>query len=378
MTSAVDPCEPTSACARTGGILFAIASCGAKIFLLGFALCSAALGQGFTRYGCPARTDFLQAVANRDIERARMELASLEGDNRTGQLADALHLTLEALHPTKCYLVGASPDLLRFLISVGADVNRSRWREGRTFLMQAVFYGQLDMAKKAVEAGADVNARNYYESPLLLAVQQGDEAFIRFLLFRGADPNLRVGDEGSTISNALSAAARKPGKGNRILKALIAGGAVHPKSDELQPLEELAKYYDGKGEDVDETILLLQSLGGEIEGRSNAGMNSPLCLAVKSIRNESYVIEALIRRGSDPNRFALFALAERHDYANIKLKRKDVLEILFRHGARIEKTKKPYTEDLHGYVLKMARPSPGGFNEAYIKEIDEISSKYSQ
>ena len=45
-------------------------------------------------------------------------------------------------------------------------------------------------ARKAIDAGASLDSEEYYESqPMMLAVENDDEAFVRLLLEKGADPN---------------------------------------------------------------------------------------------------------------------------------------------------------------------------------------------
>lgn len=81
------------------------------------------------------------------------------------------------------------------LINQGVDVNRVEKALNRTPLMIAAFSGDanVEMLGLLIQNGADVNAQRYkkLETPLYYAVTAGDIDKIRFLLDAGADINYR-------------------------------------------------------------------------------------------------------------------------------------------------------------------------------------------
>lgn len=55
--------------------------------------------------------------------------------------------------------INGHPDMIRLLISHGADVNAKDYENGWTALMQATYYGKLEAAKCLLECNADANMR---------------------------------------------------------------------------------------------------------------------------------------------------------------------------------------------------------------------------
>jgi len=103
-------------------------------------------------------------------------------------------------------------DAARLLLDAGADVHASD-RNGVTPLFMAISNNRIPMARFLVERGADINVKDWYgRTPLFAAVEirnvdlhyvtfehmltPEDRTkvldFIRFLLEKGADPNIRV------------------------------------------------------------------------------------------------------------------------------------------------------------------------------------------
>jgi len=83
-------------------------------------------------------------------------------------------------------------DAVEFLIAKGAKVDERSDNEF-TALMSASINGRLDAGRKLVQHGADVNAKSsfYGDTPLYLTVARDNYEFVEFLLFHGADINVR-------------------------------------------------------------------------------------------------------------------------------------------------------------------------------------------
>lgn len=76
----------------------------------------------------------------------------------------------------------------RLLLAKGAEVNRPGWAP----LHYACATGKLEVAQYLVANGAMVNALSpSYTTPLMMAVNSGNELLIKFLLDKGADLRMR-------------------------------------------------------------------------------------------------------------------------------------------------------------------------------------------
>lgn len=89
---------------------------------------------------------------------------------------------------------GGHPDVVKFLINEGADINISTWEEGYTALYFAVIKNRLETAKLLVEKGAKVN--KVVEDPnwmpgsslVIIAMDHGHEEMADMLIASGANP----------------------------------------------------------------------------------------------------------------------------------------------------------------------------------------------
>jgi len=90
----------------------------------------------------------------------------------------------------------------------GDELNKPDTQFKVTPLSWASLQGDLDMAERLVESGADVNGRNGDGStPLHSAAFLGQEELVRYLLSKGADPILRDANGGSPSDSARADAA---------------------------------------------------------------------------------------------------------------------------------------------------------------------------
>ena len=99
---------------------------------------------------------------------------------------------------------------MRLLLARGVDVNAAEKFQKTTALMWAAAEGHIDVVDLLLEAGADVNRQAHVTSlterhnadhptggftALMLAARNGNEAMVRRLVARGANLNLKNGDE---------------------------------------------------------------------------------------------------------------------------------------------------------------------------------------
>lgn len=96
-----------------------------------------------------------------------------------------------------------APVEIRVLLNRGASVH-TRGHEGETPLHWACFWGDQELARECLAAGADVNAAADDGSTALMlaAAVQGRAEVIRLLLEAGADPNRRRPNGGTVLMHA--------------------------------------------------------------------------------------------------------------------------------------------------------------------------------
>ena len=157
-----------------------------------------------------------------------------------------------------------SPEIIRFLLRSGLDVNRRSSLLGDSALMMACRANKNPaVAETLIRHGADVNIRNGVAcSAFLFAARRADGlVLLRLLAERGAD----VLAADASLSNALHAAC--------------------------------------SGQSGLSSVRFLLSVGLPVNGRSGQdfGAYSPLMLAVRNDAPDADVIRLLLQHGADPS-----------------------------------------------------------------------------
>jgi ankyrin repeat protein len=81
--------------------------------------------------------------------------------------------------------------IVKFLIDNGADVNAKDWY-GTTVLIPVAEWGNLEIVKYLIDNGADVNAKDRSgDTVLMLVAFWGDLEIVRLLIDKGADANAK-------------------------------------------------------------------------------------------------------------------------------------------------------------------------------------------
>ena len=136
-------------------------------------------------------------------------------------------------------------EMMRRLIRAGADVDARNKKNGFTALLEAVHFLDTEVAKFLIEYGAEVNAQNNHGSTALHgAAANGIIELVNFLIVKGAEVNT----QNNLGSTALHGAARY-GKTD-VVKLLLCNRAdVTVKNNNGQTALQLAARY-GKTEVV--------------------------------------------------------------------------------------------------------------------------------
>ena len=94
-------------------------------------------------------------------------------------------------------------ELFDFLLAIGANVNSKAKNGGDTPLMTAALFGRVNLAKRLLAVGADVNARNDSQwTALKIAVLHRQKEIIKVLLDAGADTKVKDEKDNSLLIDA--------------------------------------------------------------------------------------------------------------------------------------------------------------------------------
>jgi len=141
------------------------------------------------------------------------------------------------------------------------DIN-GRDASGRTALLEAAWSGGDDIVRFLLGRGADPNiADRSGFTPLMRAVESGHESIAAVLIEKGADVNCRGNVRGTT---ALMLAAE--GGRNEMITLLLNGGARINDCDMYEETAVARAYKVGK----DDTAQFLESKGGRGKTERNA------------------------------------------------------------------------------------------------------------
>ncbi|MBP7854573.1 ankyrin repeat domain-containing protein [Candidatus Babeliales bacterium] len=141
-------------------------------------------------------------------------------------------------------------------------------KEASEALFQAVGYGDLEAAKQAIEAGADVNVRDVFGDTLLHdAAYKNLKEFINVLIAAGANVNARDFSGRTPLHWALDEGS------NRAIEALLLAEAVIPDELSLFQVEQLDSVIEKINK---ERELYNDALRGFSALRGKAGRMQPL------------------------------------------------------------------------------------------------------
>ena len=150
---------------------------------------------------------------------------------------------------------------MRILVDAGADVN-ARDKDDDPLLYTAVREDEPEIVQILLDAGADVNARNSSDDPLLYtAVREDEPEIVRILVDAGADVNA----SNSSGDPLLYTAVREDEP--EIVRILVEAGAdVDASNSSGDPL-----LYTAVREDELEIVRILVEAGADVDTRDSSG-----------------------------------------------------------------------------------------------------------
>jgi len=213
-----------------------------------------------------------------------------------------------------------SISLIKFLLENGVDIEKSFENE-ETFLIEAIFIGNVPLVKYLIERGVNVNCRVEFYSPLSSAIEENSLPIAKILIENGADVNENIPDStGETKSLLMSCIEMEQIEIAKLLMKHHAQITYHDHNDNISLIEmlenkelELATYIRQNNVEITtpEKIInlissnrldLLKILNKhqflKVNEKDDFG-NIPLFYALKQGKDK--IVKFLIRCGSDLN-----------------------------------------------------------------------------
>jgi len=150
-------------------------------------------------------------------------------------------------------------ETVKYLISIGADVNAKR-DNNRTPLFEATLCGKTEIVKYLVSAGADVNVKTSGGNTMLhYAAEKGYIEIVEFLISMGLDVNVQGLYGRTPLHNAAIHFCADPSKKRIIAELLVSQGAdIHTKDERGETPLDYARGWKDK-----EVHKYLKSIGAK-------------------------------------------------------------------------------------------------------------------
>ncbi len=268
---------------------------------------------------------------------------ALRATSRAGKLPDVVHLVLEGtdvnardsrgMTPLLFAVTGEHPEIVRFLLEHGADVNARFLLPGgeqtaipgggQTVLHAAVSHGNLQIAQFLLSAHADLEAVDAkHNTPLDRAVMDGQIEMVRLLLVHGADVKRTHLPDGRGLLHTVCA----KGSAN-LIPLLVEFGADPTQRDRFgeAPLD-LALAYSNEN-----AVAVLLKVGGQrkqLQAAAEEAMENAIA------HGYTETARILLENGLDGNKSTTQGSTYLGDAA---LKgQKGMVSVLLDHGANVK------------------------------------------
>ena len=93
-------------------------------------------------------------------------------------------------------------DAVRWLLSMGADVNMQNYNTGDTAILRSVYMNHNEITRMLGYARADLNiSNNYNQTPMSIAIERKDGGLVDFFLANGAKAGVNAGTLFRSVAN---------------------------------------------------------------------------------------------------------------------------------------------------------------------------------
>ena len=210
-----------------------------------------------------------------------------------------------------CAAMNPSPEVMRFLLKTGLDVNARNPRLTTPFFRAASFNTNPEVLRLLIEAGAEVDIRDDDgDTPLHQAAFGNNDGprIVAFLLELGMDPDAR-NNFGETPLATACRYLMPPEKASRIVQSLIEAGAdvdarTNVNAEGTGGATPLLLATCGFGQDLGSVRLLIES-GADVNARATGNIfkldKGQTAIFPSIISQNQKLLPLLIELGADVN-----------------------------------------------------------------------------
>lgn len=187
-----------------------------------------------------------------------------------------------------------NPEMVKMLLSKGANINHRDESTGYTHLMMALNSSQIEMAKLLVSEGADINLKSNGGVTALILAAGNSKELVELFLANGADINARTETNLGVFTQYVMGIISERVSIDLAELLLKKGADVDEENSHIFATGETPLFM-AAGEDNEELIKFLIKNGANVNTKSKEG-KTPLSIAVEE--GHTKIIELLKSNGA--------------------------------------------------------------------------------